>query len=74
MEVKKCDRCGKYYELYRPKYVLMGYKEPVRNLPNTLPTPPTLYYIDLCPECTRQLTNWMDTGKKIKEILRRIQM
>lgn len=49
-EAKKCDRCGKYYDPYYTEILLA--KGALQNV------------IDLCPECERELTDWLSEGGK----------
>ena len=74
MDVKKCDRCGKYYEFYKRaqrnsdskkiKQLLEIPRNGLKLMYNNLYGSNT---IDLCPECFEELIKWLDnqqvTGK-----------
>ena len=51
MNAKKCDRCGKFFELNDPskkKYCLCKYAAILYN------------QLDLCDECSEELTAWFN--------------
>lgn len=54
MQVYKCDRCGKYYELgYSKVYCHLGVEivgEPMK--------------MDLCPKCAESFRKWRDRSRK----------
>lgn len=60
MTAKKCDRCGKYYDLHRNgscKY----YLSKIDTLNGRH------YSIDLCEECSNDLQEWFKEPGKIEE-------
>ena len=67
MNVKKCDRCGKYYEFYKReqrnsdskkiKQLLEISRNGLKLMYNELYSSDT---IDLCPECFEELLQWLD--------------
>lgn len=62
---KKCDRCGKLYELYDvPDKQIFGH-----NINGVDLTHDHDYIkeFDLCPDCMEALLVWLKNGKKEKE-------
>lgn len=54
-----CDRCGKYYDDVTGMQILM--KNRVIGLPDDM--------LDLCPECTRDVEQWLYTAAYYNEKL-----
>lgn len=52
-KAKKCDRCGKYYDPYSTEILLA--EGALQNV------------IDLCPECEKELKQWIKPRVKITE-------
>ena len=64
MEAKKCDRCKKFYELYKGlhKCGMSPSGEPLFEIPFnhvTLENWTKSEDIDLCPECMEAFDNWL---------------
>ena len=66
-KAKRCDRCGKYYDLIPenlpgtktgPKYSITYYK-------SLGSMGAEVQAFDLCPECARQLTDWAENPDRI---------
>lgn len=58
MNAKKCDRCGKYYDIYTDKEIFNSLRRfNLKSLDNCTPFKP---YIDLCKECRDEFIEWMD--------------
>lgn len=59
MNIKKCDRCGKIYELdIRTIYSLIQGE----------------YQLDLCPDCKNELVAWIKNEKVINEVKRKAKV
>ena len=54
--VRKCDRCGKYYEPLHGDTFAVGMT--YFNMDNE--NVETEEFKDLCPECTESFTNWLN--------------
>ena len=52
--VRRCDRCGKYYEPYENRDNAIGTVTFNMDDEETV----TEQYKDLCPECMDEFTNW----------------
>lgn len=52
-DAKKCDRCGKFYDIYEPVDNAAGFYF-ANNVGSSLQP---LY--DLCPDCMEELINWL---------------
>lgn len=52
-DAKKCDRCGRFYDPYKAKYVLI-----TNNFNNIK---------DLCPVCNKALESWLTLKPKEAE-------
>lgn len=49
MTAKKCDRCGKYYDILSARSSLKFYRQQKSDIAD----------IDLCPDCTEDLETWL---------------
>lgn len=62
MNIKKCDRCGKYYDREKNTTVTVGL-----NSTNSVVELLSYYYgenYDLCEECAEEFKAWMNIDEK----------
>lgn len=65
VNAKKCDKCGKLYELYDREYHGMYINGiSLVEMGTFFGSHTTKMYIDLCPDCLTELTEWLEGGEK----------
>ena len=52
-DAKKCDRCGRFYDIYKPDDNAVGFR-----FIDSAEYPLRPVY-DLCPDCMGELINWL---------------
>lgn len=71
MDAKECDRCHKLYSISIKQRVFHLEYNGNRELSLTVEHAnayQTTHKLDLCPDCTKELFDWLDKGEKENEL------